>query len=610
MRTLAEERRQRTDQLLYSLPITTTQVVLGKYLALLVVYLIPLAVISLYPLLFSRFGEVYLPTSYGSLFAFFLMGAALLAVGVFLSSLTDNQGFAAGIGIAAILLNYYSVSLAEYTSSTAMGSLIALYVIALLLGVVIRGLTRNENLAYGVAFVLIAALSVAYFVNSSAFEGLLPDIMTKLSLFRQFNSFVNGAFDLTAIVLAILIAVNVFASALPKSMTNYDISSSKLYSITSNTKVVVNNLQQDVTIYWVVQSGEENDVIENLLSKYESLSDHIEVAKKNPDVYPTFTQQYTSESVPNNSLIVESGERSRYISYNDIYVQTTDMYSYSYSTSFDGEGAITSAIDYVVNEEQPKLYLVEGHGEADLPSTFAEQVEKDNIETESLSLLHTETIPEDADCLMIYAPESDLSEDEQNLLADYVAGGGKLLVVAGPTRENGILENLYSLLSDYGVEPAEGIVVESDSNYYSAFSGPAAILPELHSNDITDSLIDANYSVLMPIALGLTVEDPYSGAVTELLTTSGTSFSKAAGYAMSTYDYEDGDVDGPFATGVSVRPGDGEMVWFTSSYFLEDAYNASSSGANGDLVMNALADMIGESEAMAIRSKSLNYLRR
>ena len=200
MRTLAEERRQRTDQLLYSLPITTTQVVLGKYFALLVVYLIPLAVVSLYPLLFSQFGEVYLPTSYGSLFAFFMMGAALIAVGMFLSSLTDNQGFAAGIGIAAILLNYYSVSLAEYTSSTAMGSLIALYVIALLLGVVIHNLTRNENLAYGVTLVLIAALSVAYFVNSSAFEGLLPDIMTKLSLFRQFNSFVNGAFDLTAIV--------------------------------------------------------------------------------------------------------------------------------------------------------------------------------------------------------------------------------------------------------------------------------------------------------------------------------------------------------------------------------------------------------------------------
>lgn len=250
---------------------------------------------------------------------------------------------------------------------------------------------------------------------------------TRPSVREGRNALRGGSYSLaaTVIVLPILIAVNVFVSALPKFMTKYDISSSKLYSITSNTKVVVNNLQQDVTIYWVVQAGEEDDVIENLLSKYESQSSLIEVVKKNPDVYPTFTRQYTSESVPNNSLIVESGERSRYISYNDIYVQTADMYSYSYSTSFDGEGAITSAIDYVVNEEQPKLYLLQGHGEADLLSTFRNQVEKDNIEIESLSLLNTEVIPEDADCLMLYSPESDLSEDERNLLADYVANGGK-----------------------------------------------------------------------------------------------------------------------------------------------------------------------------------------
>lgn len=109
MRVIAEERKQKTDQLLYALPITTAQVILGKYLALLVVYLIPLALISLYPLVFSQFGEVYLPTSYGSIFAFFVLGAALIALGVFISSLTVNQGFAAGIGIATILLNYYSV---------------------------------------------------------------------------------------------------------------------------------------------------------------------------------------------------------------------------------------------------------------------------------------------------------------------------------------------------------------------------------------------------------------------------------------------------------------------------------------------------------------------
>lgn len=143
MRVIAEERRQKTDQLLYALPITTTQVVLGKYLALLTVYLIPLGVVSLYPLIFSRYGEVSLLTAYGSILAFFILGAALIALGMFLSSLTENQGFAAGIGIAVILLNYYSVRLSAYVSSTSIGSAIALCVLAVLLSAIVRYLTKK-----------------------------------------------------------------------------------------------------------------------------------------------------------------------------------------------------------------------------------------------------------------------------------------------------------------------------------------------------------------------------------------------------------------------------------------------------------------------------------
>ena len=205
MRVIAEERRQKTDQLLYSLPITTTQVIAGKYLALLVVYLIPLCVISLYPLVFAQFGEVCLLTAYGSIFAFFVLGAALIALGVFISSLTDNQGLAAGIGVAVILLNYYSVSLSEYVSATAAGSALALAVIALLLGVVIRYLTRNGNLAYWVSFILIFGIAALYVLDSTMFEGLLPNIMEKLSLFERFNVFVNGIFDMTAIVFYITV---------------------------------------------------------------------------------------------------------------------------------------------------------------------------------------------------------------------------------------------------------------------------------------------------------------------------------------------------------------------------------------------------------------------
>ncbi len=207
MRVIAEERKQRTDQLSYALPITTTQVIVGKYLALLTVYLIPLCVIAVYPLIFSRFGDVYLLTSYGSILAFFLMGAALIALGVFISSLTDNQGFAAGIGIAVILLNYYSVSLSEYVSSTVVGSIAALCVLVLALGAVIKYLTKNENLAYAVCFVLIAAIAIVAFMDNTKFEGLLPAVMTKLSLFDRFTGFVNGVFDMTSVVYYASVAV-------------------------------------------------------------------------------------------------------------------------------------------------------------------------------------------------------------------------------------------------------------------------------------------------------------------------------------------------------------------------------------------------------------------
>ena len=207
MRVIAEERRQKTDQLLYSLPISTLQVILGKYLALLTVFAIPLCIISVYPVIFAQYGDVYLPTSYGSIIAFFLMGAALIAVGVFISSLTDNQGFAAGVCVAVILFNYFSVTLSEYVSSTANGSALTLFVLAAGVGLLIHYLTRNDTLACAVGFTLMAVVVLAYFVNGSMFEGLLPEIMTTLSLFERLDVFVNGVFDLTVVTYYLSVAV-------------------------------------------------------------------------------------------------------------------------------------------------------------------------------------------------------------------------------------------------------------------------------------------------------------------------------------------------------------------------------------------------------------------
>ncbi|HIR51514.1 MAG TPA: GldG family protein [Candidatus Avoscillospira avicola] len=425
---------------------------------------------------------------------------------------------------------------------------------------------------------------------------------------RNRIAFQGGTYSLviTAVVLAILVVVNVLAAALPTAYTKFDISATQLYSVTSNTKAVLHALDQDVTIYWIVQADQEDDILSNLLSKYESLSDHISVVKRNPDVYPAFAEQYTEETVTNNSLVVECGEKNRYIAYDDIYL-TESLYGYTTSASFDGEGAITSAIDYVTSEELPKLYQLEGHGEGELPSGLSDQIEKDNMELNTLSLLNIDAIPEDAACLLIYAPSSDISEEERDMLAEYVTGGGKLMVVSGPT-EDGTLENLNSLLETYGVTVADGIVVEQDREHY-AFQTPVVLMPDIASSEITDSLVEERYFPIITMAQGLQVGTNTSGAtVTELLTTSDQAFSKADGLNITTYDKEEGDTDGPFALAVSVEESSGgQLVWFSSSTFLDDVYNAYSSGANVNLAMNALSNLIGETQAMAIRSKSLNY---
>jgi len=368
----------------------------------------------------------------------------------------------------------------------------------------------------------------------------------------------------------------------------------------------VNSLDRDVTIYWIVQADKEDSVLENLLSKYDSLSEHIKVEKKNPDAFPTFTEKYTKKEVKNNSLVVECGERNRYISIDDIYIGDVNYTTYTTAYSFDGEGAITSAIDYVISDKLPKVCVLEGHGEAELPAFFTAQMEKDNMERESFSLLNQDSVSSDADCVLIYAPSTDISEKEKEMLSTYLADGGKLMVLAGPSK-TGTLKNLYGLLNEYGISAAEGIVVEGSRDHY-AFQMPYIMLPDILSNAITDPLIQEKYRVIVPLALGLKAESSDSASVTAILKTSDQSFSKTAGYEITSYEKEEGDIDGPFVLAASVETKNGgKMVWISSSGFLDEQINAYSSGANLNFTMNAIASLLGEREAVAIRSKSLNY---
>ena len=200
MGAVAEEKRQKTDQLLYSLPLTMTGVTLGKYAALLVVFLLPTGILCLYPLVLSAFGSIYGPLTIGTAVGFFFLGAALLAVGLFLSSITESQGVAAGLCFVVLLVNYFLSDLSDYFSNSAGAAFWTLTVLVVLVGVVFRLMTGSRLGSLALAGVLEALLLVLYVVRGEDFSLILPAMTSGLSLFERFYPFVDGVFDLTSIV--------------------------------------------------------------------------------------------------------------------------------------------------------------------------------------------------------------------------------------------------------------------------------------------------------------------------------------------------------------------------------------------------------------------------
>lgn len=200
MRAFAEEKRSKTDQLLYSLPIRLSDVVVGKYLAMLTVSFLPVAVVSAYPLLLSGYGHVDMRSAYASILMFFLLGACLTSIGMFISSVTENQVTSAVVTLVIMLITYFMTSLASYVSTASSSSLIALSALALVLAAIVYLFTKNLSVAFLTAAALVGALLIAYAIDASAFSGLFPALMKKLSLFERFYGTIGGMFDLTAIV--------------------------------------------------------------------------------------------------------------------------------------------------------------------------------------------------------------------------------------------------------------------------------------------------------------------------------------------------------------------------------------------------------------------------
>ena len=207
MRSLAEEKHQKTDQLLYALPLPLWKIVTAKYLAAVTVLAVPCAVMCLYPLILGQFGTVNYAADYGSILAFFLLGAALCAIGLFISSLTESQVIAAVISLGLFLLLFFMPLFAPVIPDTAAASLVCFLVLAVLAAVIFYVMTKNAGVSVCVGVILMAAVVLVYVAKQDLFVNAVPSILGAAALFDRLSPFSSGLFDLTAVVFYVTCAV-------------------------------------------------------------------------------------------------------------------------------------------------------------------------------------------------------------------------------------------------------------------------------------------------------------------------------------------------------------------------------------------------------------------
>ena len=451
------------------------------------------------------------------------------------------------------------------------------------------------------------------------------------------NGLYSTAILAAAIVLAVLI--NLLVGAIPKRYTEFDLSAAKMYTLGDSSRQLMQSLDQDVTVYYLCETGSEDAIITKLLDHYADESGHFHWEQKDPALYPTFAAQYGAENASTGSLIVVSGENSEVLNaaelyeydYSDyyttgaanvtfggekqissaIYKLTAAAESHAYYTTgaanvtFGGEKQISSAIYKLTAAAESHAYYTTNHGEQALTSSLTEALKAQNIDAQPLDLL-TGTIPEDCDLLIISDPASDFAADglvdEIAQLQTYLENGGKVLLTTSGYTET---PNLDAVMAQFGLAREPGLVVEGDAGH-ALYGYPYSLFPDYAAADESTALDGVNQSthVMLSVAQGITITETDDVTAEPLLYTTEDAYSKQDFDASSSSAKEAGDTDGPFSLAVWARNDStgAEVIWIGCPNMDNEQVYQSIPG-NLTFLQGCAASLVGQS--LLIDTKAL-----
>lgn len=431
--------------------------------------------------------------------------------------------------------------------------------------------------------------------------------MDKIKKLFQSNDSKRGSYTLamTSIVIAIVIVFNMIVNLIPENKRQFDISSTNIYEISSKSKKIINNVDHDVTFYVLAEKSNTDKRIKTFINKYASLSDKIHIKWIDPVLHPSALTKYGTEE---NNIVIscKKTNRTTTVSFDDILVSSTSYYSTSSSaSSFDGDGQLTSALNYVTSNKEYKAYYTSGHGESSLSSEVTSLLTKSRISTSDLLLMTATSIPDDCDLLIIDGATSDFTKDEVKLLSSYLKKGGKVVTLLAQTNKS--MKNLYGLLKDYGLTVENGYIADTERSYQGNYY---YLIPNLSvSGDMASGI--SSSSVMMINSKGMTQSTP----VRDSISTDAFMTTSSNGYAVTEKKQSQGTyVLGATSTeSVKVKNSKGKKVTkesrltvYGSNMLIDEQITSSfSSLENLTLFTNSVTASLDNADNVSISPKSL-----
>lgn len=588
MRLYAKEKKDRTDQLLFTAPVLSWKIVAAKYIATLLVIWFPLLLSVIYPLVMSAYGTLSVKFVAAAYIACMLVTMLLISVGTFISSMLSNP-------ILAMIVSY------------------AVYGAVMLLRVV-------ENI-----------------VN----EGMMSDVLCQISVYTKYNDMISGiirsgdilyllllsiGFLLCACILiegqrtrtffpagvkiCVLLLVVFGISAMGMFHTKiYDFTAEELLTLSDETKQTLEKVENPTYVYYMGKKGRANATYQELLAEYHALNENVKIIYIDVEADPAFCDEYLSsiDNINETSILVLSQDKQIYLDAAD-YVSSIYTSAYSVQSYLDIENQLTGAIHYVNSDQSEEVAFVEGNGEEGLSDRFSKLLKMNNYDISTADIEEAansidKIFANDSKIAVINAPQTDYSENAISTLKYYLEKGGNLFITLDPLNEE--LTNLYQFLEDYGLSVQPGVVIEQEQGRY-VYDTSYYLAPNIKDSIYTTEIKKKNMWLYTMTSKGMkTVESENGYQITEVLKTSTQAFSKTGDFDNMT-SKGDEDIEGPFLiAAVAEKEGEGSLFVVSSNLFLHSDVDTESNGANRKFFLDVVNILTEHGDGIMIEGKEV-----